>query len=419
MAAKKKCSSCGKSIPGTARVCVFCSARQPADDAPAAEAEASPAESAAAAGAQASAASAPANLDKQANEAARRATAVTPTAVDRVGQLAPPNGAGAPAAEQPRPPANTAEREAAKAAPSQTNNTLFGIRVDDVMAAAAAHAAAEAAPAAETTAPRVAKTALAETEADDEGDEEEASAAAIAHAWITRAVMVLAGAVLLAQYASSYRVMVSFVGTPLFLQQYSLVAGLLLLATGLIRLPPRVRAALGALVGGVPLFLVGPSVGGLGGWRGVGAGLAFLVLPGALLLRARATDSRLARGLVALAVALVALLYLAPADGVMPVSAAWSLVTSNNLGGALTGIIFLAPLALAAAALSAFAGRDSTALGTLWACLALAVAPGAIIVAGVVADEGEWVHVGVALLAAGATAAVGVAQLLAPRSEPA
>jgi hypothetical protein len=316
-----------------------------------------------------------------------------------------------------------------------------GVRVDAIALEAAARAAA-AAREAEKAAAEAAKSAEAakaepapaepakpaETQKESpkaaeakESAEEEAPARAARVAWrpVGRAVMAVAGIVLLAQYVSAYKLMVSFVGPHLILQQYSLVGGLLLLAGGLLRLPPRVRAALAAVAGAVPLFLVGPMLGGFGGWRGLAAAVVFLVMPGALLLRARATDSKIARLLVAFAVGLIALLYFSPVEGVVPVSAAWSLLASGSVSGILTGGIFLAPLGLGVLALTAFAGRDSTGFGTLWACLVLLLGPGAIMAAGMVGDEASLVHVGIAALAAGATAAVGLAQLLDPAPQPA
>src|SRR2546428_553892 len=116
-----------------------------------------------------------------------------------------------------------------------------------------------------------------------------------------------------------------------------------------------------------------------------------------------ASASKLARALVGMAVALIALLYLAPVEGVMPVKMAWGLLASGSLPHLATGLVFLSPLVLGLLALTAFAGSDSTGFGTLWACLVLLLAPGAIVVAGLAADEASWVHLGIALAAAGAT----------------
>ncbi|MSP63826.1 MAG: hypothetical protein EXR72_26465 [Myxococcales bacterium] len=323
---------------------------------------------------------------------------------------------------------------------SQTGETLFGVQVDTdalVAASRAAQAKAAEAAAAEAAAAeaknaeaKAAYVSLAKpppgakpapepavvvepTPADPDEDFDE-EGPAVAWELVGRAVMAMAGVVLLGLYATSYPLMVALAGPQLVLQHYALVAGLVLIAGGLMTLPTRFRAGLAAAVGVIPLFVVGPSVGGFGGWRGLAAAMVFCLLPGALLLRSRATESKLARGLVAGGVALVALLYVVPVDGVVPFSAVWSLLVSSSFAGVLTGAIFGAPLLLAAAALTAFAGRDSTGFGALWAALVLLLGPGAIIAAGVADDETSLVHIGVALLAAGATAATGVAELLDP-----
>jgi hypothetical protein len=349
--------------------------------------------------------------------------AVAPVAAAAVAVETPAPANGATDAGAPRvnpqavtPAAVNAVSGPASSRSSQTNNTLLGMMVDPALLALPDPSkATPTATAAAATAPAPAAEEPAAAD-DDEADEDERPEASQA-AWqaVGRAVMSLAGLVLLGLYLSSYKVMVAFAGPQLVLQQYSMVGGLLLLVGGLIRLPPRVRAGLAALVGAVPLFLAPPTVGGFGGWRGIAAAAVFLVLPGALLLRARATESKLARGLVALGIVLIGLLYLVPEDGATPVAAAWLLISSGSLAKLVTGLIFLAPLLLALLALTAFAGSDSTGFGTLWACLVLLIAPGAIIVAGLASDEGSAVHVGVALLAAGATAAVGLSQLLDPR----
>ena len=150
-------------------------------------------------------------------------------------------------------------------------------------------------------------------------------------------------------------------------------------------------------------------------WAG-GAGLAaaavVLVLPGALLLRARVTGSRAARLLVGAAVALALAVYLVPYEGVVPLRAVWGLLTSGSLTDALIGVFFLLPLGLASLTLTAFAGEASTGYGTLWACLVLLNASAAVVIAGRLREELSLVHLGIGLLAAGSAAAVGVADLL-------
>ena len=373
---------------------------------------------------------------------------VAPAALAATIPLAERVTAERPAApsEVPSPPvAATSQPKGDASSPghahsSRTGNTLFGVEVDaGALVAAAREAEARAAevekqpPVGENRAPEAlggsspataSTPALPEPAAEPVGDlpfeeEEHPPATVVSWAIVSRSVMALAGIVLFALYVSSHRLMVAFARPQLVLEQYFLVAAAVLFAASLMRLPTRFRAGLAVAIGAVPLFLVGPSVGGFDGWRGLGAALVFLLLPGALFLRARSTDSTLARVLIGISIALVGLLYPFPDDGVVPVAAAVSLLSSGSVAGALTGGIFLSPLVLALLALTAFASPESTGLGALWACLVLLLAPGAIIVAGFADDDAALVHVGVALLATGATVAVGLAQLLDPAPQTA
>jgi hypothetical protein len=451
-------------IPKTARNCAFCSARQEvptlgmpvlgvnlpaADDSDASDGEeqaGAPAESITAALASAAEAAAAAQVTPPVVEAPaiaiapsveplvavappddgeleRRASAVTPRQLRATSDpVAAPAAPSEKAAAAPEVAAGSeAERAGEPAAShrhsSQTSKTLFGIEVDTQALVAAAEADAALERRADEPRPdEAAEAAEADDGADrpEPDDDEWEEEPRVSWAVVGRTVMALAGIVLLALYVSSYKLMVALAGPQIALQHYSLGGGLVLLAASLMDLPARFRAAVSAGLGAVPLFLVGPSLVGFDGWRGLAAALVFLVLPGALFLRARATGSRLARLLVAVAVVLIALIYLVPTDDVVPAAAALALVRSGSIAGVVTGAIFLSPLLLGALALTAFAGRDSTGFGALWACLVLLVAPGAIIAAGFADGDASLVHVGVALLAAGATAAVGLAQLLAP-----
>lgn len=463
---KKACPSCGKLIPRSARNCAFCSVRQavapldteklaivaaggtlpeesesPATAASARRVEPAPPLAAPAAPAAAIVAavapavapepSAPAAAVSPAPEVVSPAAAASTDALASAPASPPAAAVVAAVATEPASAGRGSASPAARPRSSQTGDTLIGIQVDTAaLVAASLGAAADiAAPRAVETAPNesAAPTPLdaAKAHGDEEPDEEPDEEievepiAVVSWAVVSRAVMALAGVVLFALYASSYKLMVAFARPQFVLQQYSLVAGLMLLAASLMNLPTRFRAGIAAAIGAVPLFLVGPSVGGFDGWRGLAAAVVFLLMPGALFLRARATDSKLARALVGISIVLMALLYLVPSSGVIPVAAALSLVGSGSIAGALTGAIFLSPLLLALLALTVFAGPDSTGFGALWACLVLLLAPGAIIAAGFADDDASLVHIGVALLAAGATAAVGLAQLLDPAPQTA
>lgn len=297
--------------------------------------------------------------------------------------------------------------------PSQTDDTLFDL-TDTARAAVEAARRQEA----ERVAAEIAKAQAAEAEAAqaarDAVASEEQRRARAAEVWprVARSVMVVGGVVLLSLFGLAMPLLGALGGVQLVLAFYYLVGGIILASGALLPLPARLRAAFATLVGSVPLFVAGPLVADLGGWRGLSAALVILILPGALLLRARVTSSRPARLLVGLAVLLALLVYLVPADGLVPLRAALRLLASGDLTGMLTGVFFVAPLGLVLLTLTAFAGKGSTGYGNLWACLVLLVAAGAVMIEGQSRSDLSLTHLGIGLLAAGAAAAVGVADLL-------
>jgi len=319
----------------------------------------------------------------------------------------------APPAPPPAPPTDEAAARRAGYR-SQTRNTLFNLADASRSAVEATARAAEALQAPDAPAPPVAVGAAAP----EAGVAEAALPPVAEHGWsrLSRVTMLAGGVALLVLFLVDVSLLGALGGVPLVLAIYYLMGGLLLLASPLLPMPDRLRAALATAVGAVPLFVTGPFVGGMGGWRGLAAALVLLVLPGALLLRARVTASRLARGLVTAAVVLCGLIYLVPDDGVVPLNLAFGLISSGSLTGMITGVCFLLPLGLAVCTLTVFAGPGSTGLGTLWACLVLLNAAGAVIIGGELRDDQSLVHLGIGLLAAGAAAAVGVADLLDARS---
>jgi len=327
-----------------------------------------------------------------------------------------------PGEEPPGPPAEapppSADESVARRAGyrSQTRNTLFNL-ADAARSAVEATARAPQTPAPAEAPPGPVPGAPVVAPAAGPAVAESAVAAEAPQTWsrLSRVTMLAGGAALLVLFLLDVSLLGALGGMPLVLAIYYLIGGLLLLASPLLPMPDRLRAALATVVGAVPLFVTGPFVGDMGGWRGLAAALVLLVLPGALLLRSRVTASRLARWLVTAAVVLCGLIYLVPDDGVVPLSLAFGLIGSGALTGMITGVCFLLPLGLAVCTLTVFAGPGSTGLGTLWACLVLLNAAGAVIIGGELRDDQSLVHLGVGLLAAGAAAAVGVADLLDAR----
>jgi hypothetical protein len=129
-------------------------------------------------------------------------------------------------------------------------------------------------------------------------------------------------------------------------------------------------------------------------------------------LRAKAKSSGAARALVALAVAAVAILYLAPIGSVVPIVGVFKMIFSGDIGPVVMGIFILIPLVFAALSLLGLLGRDLTDVGVLLSVLSLLWAPMVVALRGLLLEDGTQVYVAVALLWASATAALSLAQLL-------
>jgi hypothetical protein len=395
---KKKCVGCGKLIPSGALDCVFCRARQPSETAQellvegerrslhatdetlvnftlkdleakarAAGGDAAPAAASAAATAPASEAAAPANGSAPAFPSATKVTAMMQAVVI--------------ADETPLP----------------TPSPML------TPAPAPAPAAADAEVDIDVVAPRRRERARAETP-DRPFDR------------LGRNVMGIGGAVLVALFfmpwhgVTSWRLLDTLAGADFVRQLFYLMGGVVLLATAALPVPFAFRAAIGAAVAALPVVLGCSGV--LDGWRGVVAGLAILALPATHFLRAQAKSQRAARVLVGGAVAAVAILYFAPASSVVPIAQVFRMIGSGQLILAVIGLFVLIPLVFAGLSLVGLMGRDLTDVGVLISVLCLLWAPVVVALRGFMLEDGTQLYVALALLAASATSAVSLAQLL-------
>jgi hypothetical protein len=231
-----------------------------------------------------------------------------------------------------------------------------------------------------------------------------------------RVVMGLGGVVLIALFylpwhgVKSWQLLETLGGADFVRQLFYLTGGVVLLATAVLPLPFAFRAIVGTLVAALPVLLGAGGV--IEGWRGVVAGLAILGLPATHLLRSRALSSSLARGLVALAVAAIGLLYLVPISSVVPIAYVAKMIGSGSIGLAVMGIFILIPLVFAALSLLGNLGRHLSDVGELLSVLINLWAPLVVSLRGLLMDDGTQLYVGLALLWASATAALSLAQLL-------
>lgn len=376
MSAKKACISCGKQIPDTAVVCVFCSAKQPSSDPELAE----PAATAAAA-----------IVSKHATDPTLigiKASDVEAALVDK--------------AADSRPPAADST--------SGSNGTPAATRPTAAMPVIAP--AVTAAAVAEIPEPTVEKPQRAPRQPIVE-----------AEPWggLGRLIMGLGGAVLIALFfcpwhgTSSWQLLETLTGADFVRQLFYLTGGVVLVAAALLPLPFAFRAVVGTLVAAMPVLLGAGGV--LDGWRAVVAALAILGLPATHLLRSRAQSSPAARVLVVAAVAAVALLYLAPASSVVPIAAVFRMMASG-VGGAIFGLFVLIPLVFAALSLLGVMGRDLTDVGVLLSVLILLWAPVGVALRGIMMEDATQLYVAVGLLWASSTAALSLAQLLSIAAHP-
>jgi hypothetical protein len=209
----------------------------------------------------------------------------------------------------------------------------------------------------------------------------------------------------------SWQLLETLAGADFAQQFYYLAGGAVLLATAVLPVPTLFRAVVGAVVATLPLVLGAEGV--LGGWRGVGAALVIVSLPATHLVRARRVgglDSR-ARGLVVAAALAVALLYLVPYSGVMPLKYVGRLLVSGLVVPTVIGLFTAIPLVLAALSLIGALGRDLASAAVLLAVLILLWAPAAVL--WLIPDDGTQLYFALALLWSSAIAALCLAQVLA------
>lgn len=382
MSAKKACVACGKQIPTTAVVCVFCSAKQPVSDPELADGEV----------AQASA-----------SEAAASVVSAHQTDPTLIGIRASDVQA-----------ALDDKAEKGDAPENGTNGTPASVRPT----AAIPIVSAEAPQAAEATTALEARSEPAPSEAVDRRP-----STADAHPWesLGRLIMGIGGGVLVALFfcpwhgVSSWQLLETLTGADFVRQLFYLTGGIVLLAAALLPLPFVFRATVGTLVAATPVLL---GAGGLlDGWRGVVAALAVVGLPATHLLRSRAQSSAAARLLVVAAVLAVVLLYLLPSSSVVPIAAVFKMMGSGAVGAVL-GLFVLIPLVFAAMSLFGALGRDLADIGVLLSVLILLWAPVGVALRGLIIEDATQLYVAVGLLWASATAALSLAQLLSIAARP-
>ncbi|HEX8950383.1 MAG TPA: hypothetical protein VF945_00990, partial [Polyangia bacterium] len=230
-----------------------------------------------------------------------------------------------------------------------------------------------------------------------------------------RLIMGIGGAVLVALFfcpwhgVSSWQLLETLSGADFVRQIFYLTGGIVLLACALLPLPFVFRASVGAAVAAMPVLL--GAAGVIEGWRGVVAALAILGLPATHLLRSRAQSSPLARLLVLVAVAAVALLYVLPVSSVVPIALIFKMMASG-FGAAIFGVFLLIPLLFAGLSLFGVLGRDLTDIAVLLSVLILLWAPVGMALRGIMIEDATQLYVAVGLLWASATAALSLAQLL-------
>jgi hypothetical protein len=216
--------------------------------------------------------------------------------------------------------------------------------------------------------------------------------------------------------ASSWQLLETLSGADFVRQLFYLAGGLVLVASAVLPLPFLFRAAVGASVAALPVLLGARGV--LDGWRGVVAALAIIGLPATHLLRSRAQKSGAARTLVLLAVAAVALLYLAPISSMVPIVGVFKLMFSGSIGLFVMALLVLVPLVFAGLSLLGAMGRDLADMEVLLSVLILFWGPLMVALRGFTIDDGTQVYVAICLLWASATAALSLAQLLSMTTRP-
>lgn len=405
---KKGCSACGKQIPSVALDCVFCGAKQPADE----HAEST-------------------------DLAAGHAT--DPTLSFRLSDLegapkTPSEEAPASASPAPEPAASSETAESKAESGSNGAHKSNGVVAQPIPSQARLTAAipivvpaelprpdASPEPVERSHEPEAAQPVEPARPARAKGESPRAPSLSASgdqpFSGLSRTVMGVGGAVLLALFflpwhgVSSWQLLQTLGGGDFVRQLFYLTGGIVLIATALLPLPFVFRAAVGALVAALPVVL---GAGGfLAGWRGVIAALAIIGLPATHLLRTQAKSSQAARALVVLAVLAVVVLYLVPIAQVVPIVGVGKMIFSGEVGPAVMGVFILIPLVFAALSLLGLMGRDLTDVGLLLSVLILLWAPVVVALRGLLMEDGTQLYIALALLWTSAISALSLAQLLA------
>ncbi len=228
-----------------------------------------------------------------------------------------------------------------------------------------------------------------------------------------RFLQAIAGAVLLTMFlvpwnrAHSWELLTVLRGADFVRQLLLLISGGVLFSMAILPVPAGFRAALGALLSLGALSLGGMMLSPVQGLLSV---LVMALLPAALLVRAEVRTVRLPQLLGLAAVVACLALYLAPRDGVRPLSVAVELVTYRGDDMArFIGTYLLLPLPLICLATVALIGADVAVIGELLCWLFFFWGPGAILV---LAIDRTQVYMASAVLAYSVCAGYGCAELL-------
>ena len=232
---------------------------------------------------------------------------------------------------------------------------------------------------------------------------------------VGRRAMLLAGVVLLLIFflpwrgTSSWQLLGMLVGAD-FVRQYSyLSSGLVLTVAALLPLPFVFRSSMGLSAAMIPLSL--GLHGLMQGWRALAGAVALVALIAVNILRTRGERAQL---LWLSTVVTVALLYLVPVQGELPLSAILGRAGGGAVGMAGYLLLPLLFLALSSSSLRIGGIEGNFVIGGLclfWP-LPLMLAYGAHI------DDSAQVYLAIAICAASTTAALSLAQVVVASSPP-
>jgi hypothetical protein len=271
---------------------------------------------------------------------------------------------------QPLFAAPEASRPAPAPAPGTTAPALQGERTVEVTPPEAAPA--KAAPAQKTAPPAPERAKAPRT-----------APAAAPGKTALRVLMILWGLALLGAFAApvvkadgklvfSWDLLGSAAGLSLVTLILPAAGGLLCLLAGLIPLPHVLRALIAFLVGAAPLVL-GLTAGAA--WQVIVVTAMLVLLPAALMHRARVRGSVLARILVAVGVLGILATFLVPAFGTLPVASLLAGLGALDAPSLVVRLLPLVLILLCLLSLLAFMGRRRTGLSRLWAVLLLLYLP--------------------------------------------